>query len=293
MFQKNRNSDNNISYLSSVSDLMAGLLFIFAIALIIQADSYTSQLDQQAKDLALKEKSLQEIQLKLSLEQQKVKESLEKALVLQKQAKRLEEENANIRDRLIGNDDAREALLQRIQQRLKERDIPVIINASNGVLRVPEKALTFETGSAQLHVHSQKVLQSIREVLQDEIPCYSQEYSGKLGCRQINPNQHTLDAVFVEGHTDNQPYGGDLTGHRNRTLATARANTVYDALMNHGGNLPHFKNPKGELLFSLSGYGSARPVPGHEHEKPTNDHVNRRIEIRFLMSSPDLEIARK
>ena len=103
-----------------------------------------------------------------------------------------------------------------------------------------------------------------------------------------NPYGNTIDAVFIEGHTDNQGYRGDPKGLKNLTLSTSRSNAVYQVLVMRDDDLRAMKNEKGEEIFSISGYGSARPVAGHEHATPTNDAANRRIELRVILSEPKL-----
>jgi len=53
------------------------------------------------------------------------------------------------------------------------------------------------------------------------------------------------------------------------------------------------ENTSGQPIFSVSGYGEGRPVVGHAHAEPTNDPVNRRIDIRFIMSPPSLTEAQR
>jgi flagellar motor protein MotB len=48
------------------------------------------------------------------------------------------------------------------------------------------------------------------------------------------------------------------------------------------------QNKSEQPIFSVSGYGEGRPVDGHQYEVPTSDPVNRRIDIRFIMTPPTL-----
>lgn len=277
-FRRRKSDQSEMNYLVSTSDLMAGLLFIFIIALALQIISFNEEehraivAEQAARDA-----------------EAKARQAEMEARVARQEARKAELKAEEIQNRLAGNDVARRDLLVRMQTKLAEEEIQVTIDPTNGVLRLPEEAITFETGKSTLNDVYASRLRIIRQALIDELSCFHSKASVNRGCNQINPYQHTLDAVFIEGHTDNQPFGGDTTGKRNRALSTERANTVYSILLDEGSALYHYQNPKGQNLFSLSGYGSERPVPGHFHQWPTNDRVNRRIELRFLMSTPSLE----
>ena len=240
--QRSGNNEHGSNYLASVSDLMAGLLFIFVILVVFAVHS-----------MSVKERQIEQI-----------------------------------RNHLAGNDIALRDLLVRLHEELQIAYVPVEIDETNGILRIPEESLTFATGKADLSLEAKEVLSTVRKILEKELVCYSKGHELRK-CVHKNPHGHTLDAVFIEGHTDNQPYGGDRTGTKNRRLSTDRANAVYEALLFKEGILYSFKNPAGESLFSLSGYGADRPVPGHVHKRPTDDPMNRRIELRFIMTAPTLE----
>ena len=167
------------NYLASVSDLMAGLLFIFIIATVLQI-MYFNEEEKRAIEA---EKRAQEIQNKLA-----------------------------------GNDIARSDLLKRIQKRLADQGILVSIDPSSGVVRLPEVSITFETGKATLNEEHVARIRIIRHALIDELRCFHSKSSSIKNCSAANPYAHTLDAVFVEGHTDNQPFGGDHSGMRYRML---------------------------------------------------------------------------
>lgn len=255
-----------MNYLISTSDLMAGLLFVFIIALAIQIISFNE-------------------------EEERTVQAKEEARQAHSKAVKAERKAEDLQNRLAGNDVARRDLLHRMQSKLAKEGLYVKVDPSNGVLRLPEESITFDTGKATLEERYISRLQTLRTALSDELKCFHSKSAALTECEKINPYSHTLDAVFIEGHTDNQPFGGDTTGKRNRTLSTERANTVYTILLDDNSVLREFLNPNGQNLFSLSGYGAERPVPGHFHQKPTNDPVNRRIELRFLMSTPSLEFS--
>lgn len=263
VFSKKKILTGEINYLVSTSDMMAGLLFVFIIALVIQMCA----------------------EVKTKLEYEETKAALEETRAEAEEEKQRAE---RIKQQLAGADIARKILLDRVKKGLAKAGIVVTTDDSNGVLRLPEAAITFNTGKSTLLPEYIDRLNTVKRVLISELACFvpGAQYSN---CANVNKYHHTLDAVFIEGHTDNQPYGGDETGKKNRQLSTERANTVYSILLDDFSCLSDYKNPRGQQLFSLSGYGSERPVPGHKHKKFTDDPVNRRIELRFLMTAPSLE----
>ncbi len=261
--KRSKRSLDRVNYLASVSDLMSALLFVFILTLsvaIVQARTATSKAEQEAKNARIAEQDLRQVKERLTA----------------------------VENRLEGNAKALRQLLNALQKNLKQQGVSVDLDESKGVLRIPETAVTFNVGESTLNAVNQNRLRMIGTALATELQCYKNSKVQTEFCRKQNPNGNTLDAVFIEGHTDNQTYRGDQTGHRNRLLSTARSNTIFDAMVLNNRELENMQNAKGEPLFSLSGYGSSRPLPGHEHPVPTNDPANRRIEFRFIMTPPAL-----
>lgn len=265
-------------------------------------DELSRVLNEVKEELLSKQKLYEETKEALDKERKKVQQLAvltkdhESLLALQEKLEKEENEIRHLentierlRNIFENSDRSRANLLTEIQNYLRSNyGINVEIDNSTGVVRLPEDEINFQTGRAELSPSMKKRLITIREVLDRFIPCFV----GKKDafCQRLNPDGHSLDAVFVEGHTDNQPFGTDPTGKLNRRLSTERANTVYEILMQPPSNLSGLFNPKGQKLFSLSGYGEERPVPGHEHKEPTDDKINRRIELRFSMSAPKINM---
>lgn len=249
-------SGERVNYLASVSDLMSGLLFVFILALTV-AIIQTKHSAQEAKEAAMQ---MESIQTRLK----------------------------NVEARLVGTREATGNLLDRLQKELVKENVMVEIDPARSVLRIPENAVSFEVGRSDLNEENAERIRMIGRVLADKLLCYQKNVPETMRerCAKENPFGHTLDAIFIEGHTDNLAYRGDETGRRNRYLSTARSNAVYGIMVVENDALENLTNPNGESLFSLSGYGSERPITGHRHEVPTDDPANRRIEFRFIMTAP-------
>ncbi len=248
--------DDSSGYLISVSDMMSGLLIIFIITLVAFIINYHDAVSRQ------------------------------------EQARQLQEK---IVTRLTNANQLRAQLLRDLKRALSEQDIQIVVDEQHGVLRLTEQSIRFDTGSASLVPIYLERLGRIRAVLESVLPCYGRSPPTEwLDSGHCTPEtQAELEAVFIEGHTDNVPVGrsngrvGD-----NWDLSAQRAIYTYRNLV-IGSPLATIQNTTGQPVFSVSGYGEGRPVPGHEHLVPTPDESNRRIDLRFIMTPPSVPDAVK
>ncbi|MBY7795103.1 OmpA family protein [Vibrio fluvialis] len=264
------NSDNDYDidegsgYLVSVSDLMSGLVFIFIITLVAFILNFQDAAQKTAQ-----------VQDKMETE--------------------IERLNA-VKKRMENNDYIRAQLLQELQQKLKdEHGIIVNIDAAHGVLRLTENAITFASGSAELNEDNLVKLTAIRHVLEDVLPCFSTNLAPSISsCKEYMAEEHAyLEAIFIEGHTDNTRYRGDDSGLLNWQLSVNRAIRTYMELVGASSRLKSMNNNNNEMIFSVSGYGEERPLDGHRHQVATDDQANRRIDLRFIMTPPEFTDAEK
>lgn len=269
------------NYLASVSDLMSALLFVFIIALacaIIQAQSAANEAEAA--------------QTRAEDAQTRAEEAQAQATTAHAQAEQVRERLVEVEKRLQGNNVARAGLLMHIKERLAaDLGIQVSIDTSKGVLRLAEEAVTFRKQSYALESPYLERVSEMGKYFAKILPCYRPAgLDNPAGaaplCKTINPNGNLLDAVFIEGHTDNLRFRGDSSNWRNRMLSASRANSVFEVMVLGNAELAEMTNSAGESLFSLSGYGSDRPLPNHDHDEPTDDQANRRIEFRFIFEEP-------
>lgn len=256
--------EEGAGYLVSVSDLMSGLVFIFIITLVAFIINF-----QEAAQ------KTQHVQGKMKSEITRLN---------------------TIKSRMENNDYVRAQLLAELQKKLeKEYNIAVNIDEKHGVLRLTENSINFDTGSASLNHENLNKLHAIRSVLESVLPCFAANMAtGKANCAtHENTNNAYLEAIFIEGHTDNTQYRGDSTGQQNWLLSVSRAIKTYMELVQASDVLSQMKNNTHEAVFSVSGYGAERPLDGHKHETPTDDQANRRIDLRFIMTPPEFTEAEK
>jgi flagellar motor protein MotB len=184
----------------------------------------------------------------------------------------------------------RAQMLSEIQSALKRRGIIISIDTRTGIARLPE-SLLFESGQAQLRSDGQQKLAIVAHELRAILPCYA------LGVRQIarcSSKAHPiLDAMFVEGHTDNVPIRTALFAD-NYDLSAQRSKQTFQALLRGAPELNQLKNDAGQSLLSLSAYGDTRPI--RPNSTDDNRRANRRIDLRFVVGSPrvqDIEAAQQ
>jgi chemotaxis protein MotB len=189
-----------------------------------------------------------------------------------------------IMDALTGANTARAAMLADIQQSLEKAGIQVKIDQENGILRLPEDIL-FDSAQAVLKPEGLGKMQILADTLARVLPCYAangpegQNDDKKSSCRSL----HQLEAVFIEGHTDDVPLAGGRF-RDNWELSAARSINTYRFLVNHSDVLAALANERHEKLLSVSGYGEFRPVASND--TATGRTANRRIDLRFLMETP-------
>jgi flagellar motor protein MotB len=189
---------------------------------------------------------------------------------------------------------AKREILEDIKKSLQESGIKVEIDLENGILHLPEEIL-FPSGSATLNVRGRQSLEHLAKALYQVVPCYSASYD----IRQLLDCEHRtsamLDAVFVEGHTDNMPVSSGNRFQDNWDLSAQRAIETYKALKQIEPILDELVNEgdgKPQKLFSVAGYGEFRPRTSNDTDE--GKQANRRIDLRFLMKTPrseDLQLA--
>jgi len=271
--------DEGAGYLISISDMMSGLLFIFIITLVAFIINFQDAIQRQEKE----RKEYEKIAADLQVENRKLEEA-KKAY-------------ATTVQHIVGAEAIRKNLLLQIQQRLLAKGIKIQIDADHGVLRLTEKAIRFNTGAAELSDDQLDKLEIIGETLADILPCYAAKPPvGWIKDGRCNVKvQGKLDSVFVEGHTDNVPVSSTRWGRyqNNWELSALRAIYTYQRLIPTHLPLAGMENLNGQPIFSVSGYGEGRPIPGHVYEKFTPDVENRRIDLRFIMTPPSETEAEK
>ena len=239
--------DEGAGYLISVSDMMSGLLLVFIITLVAFIINFQDAIQKQNE---------------------------------------VTEARKEVVRKLTNTEQVRTELLQNLRLKLAKENIEVEIDTHHGVLRLTEKAVLFKTAADTLSEHYTNNLKVIGSVLNEVIPCYAANHPNDYSCPNLNETKGKVDAIFIEGHTDNVPMRSSRMKD-NWELSANRAIAAY-RLVVPKSVLETLQNTSGQPVFSVSGYGEGRPVEGHDHDTPTPDGANRRIDLRFIMTPPTL-----
>ena len=161
--------------------------------------------------------------------------------------------------------------------------------AADGVIRFRGDDL-FASGQWRVRSGStaERVAHAVADALTDTLPCYT------VGIRATfdttcNSAFAAIETIQIEGHTDDTPLSA---GHRerermldNRDLSARRgAETLRAATDRYRPELMAFLNLEGQPVLSFAGYGAMRPVA--RDDTPTAKAANRRIDIRFILQTP-------
>jgi chemotaxis protein MotB len=187
-------------------------------------------------------------------------------------------------------DESRAAILTRLDQALRAQGLRVSIDIDQGVLRLPENVL-FDVGQPGLTPRGQQAVAILGRAMTAVLPCYAWPRPAR-GCP---PTSQHLDAIFIEGHTDSDPLAGRRGAaiRDNLDLSVMRATNTYRALLTATPSLGALRNrPPGaetpQPILSVSGYGADRPVDASG--TPDAKRRNRRIDLRFLMATPQTPV---
>jgi chemotaxis protein MotB len=160
--------------------------------------------------------------------------------------------------------------------------LPVTIDEQNGTLQLGGDIL-FPAGSTDPLPDALPKLRLLAEALDKVLPCYS--VSANAAAPSCNIRHHgRLDAVYIEGHTDTTPIH-TARFQNNWNLSAARASETFSQFIAAFPALATLKNDQAESLIGVSGYGEFRPVD--DNGTAAGMQHNRRIELRFIMASPD------
>ncbi len=253
--RRQRHEEESESYFISMSDLMAGVLFLFIImltnfALLIHSappgkaqGSGTSTSAQTARVEALK---------------------LEQA--------RREAAEASNRPGSAPPPDARAAALLAMGDYLKARRIDVTVDLANGALRFPNTSLFAGTGVSGT---GQQALAATAEALRQVLPCFADVGLPKPSTCPKGVGR--IGAVFIEGHSDT---GSPLDW----SSSVAQGSAAFQGLMQAQPDLQKLQSAAGgQSIVSVSGYGPTRPVqPG---DSPEARKVNSRLDLRLVLSA--------
>lgn len=215
------------------------------------------------------------------------------------------EEQDEITKRLQSANEVRAALLENLRRSLEEEGIAVKIDLKQGVLRLTDRAIGFDRGSAdpQPPANVGTVASVLLRVLPDYVACVAaptepldtqarSDFCNRPGpglpvqeCTAEEDPDPKVDTVLIEGHTDSVPIHS-WKFKDNLALSAARSSEVFRMMTEDcEPDLSRLRNRSGKPVMSVSGYGETRPI----EEGDLEADANRRIDLRFLMELPQQE----
>ncbi|MET4481574.1 hypothetical protein [Bradyrhizobium sp. F1.13.3] len=282
------------SYFISMTDIMVGMLFVFIILLMY----FVFRIQNQSEPVV----PLSEHRAIL-IERDRLAENLRLATSriteLENEVKRL---NKNPLEKYLKlADAARESILWDLQRSMKSipgiADGDVKILPEQGILRLSGDML-FPNGVSMIvpGSPSERAVKALSVALAKVLPCFSVGPASNP-TKACNPNAVFIDAVFVEGHTDNAPIKGLLEGSikDNLSLSARRAINTTQTIYADQPKLWQMLSispsqegrPLGEgtsPLINAAAFGDTRPAFLNNTEDGRKS--NRRIDLRILMYSP-------
>lgn len=223
---------------------------------------------------------------------------------LQRENEKLTKDNAELRAELAkmklvkplesyisDGQKARDDIVREVVEELRSLEIDAEIGRSSNVVTISGRNL-FASGRADLgSVEGAATrVERLAEVLNERIACYTvredldQEAIERL--KACNPELLFVEAIYVEGHTDNAPVTMNLGDgiDSNLKLSARRATNTYEVMVTHIEELTTYDNPDGQQALSVAAYGEQRPWV--ENVDSASREQNRRIDIRFEMYTP-------
>jgi flagellar motor protein MotB len=156
-------------------------------------------------------------------------------------------------------------------------DLKVELSEESDALRFQGEGL-FASGSPDLTREKAAIVSKLAERLDEILPCFTLGEASRFD-ETCNPAFAMVEAVQIEGHTDNRG-----TDEINRSLSAARANSTFFAMTGAAKGVMQHLNLKRQPVLSVAAYGPDRPVT--TNDTPEGRSTNRRIDLRFIMVTP-------
>ena len=260
----------------SMTDIMVGLLFIFI--LIIMFFALQAKLDAE---------KISEIENERDRLTGLIGDGWERRLELDRYLENVTKHRSNI--------------LGWLRSYLVSQGIESVeIDIQNGILRLPEGVL-FDSGKYNIEGESPAAFaaKALADGLSRVLPCSVMDEVGvpfkpRENCDRSmyhNKNMAFVEAIFLEGHTDNVQITRRLPGAplltSNLKLSARRSTNTFEQMISHVPSLIQFHGPissGNRPILAVSAYGETRPISSNSTRESRAS--NRRIDLRILMHEP-------
>lgn len=263
----------------SMTDIMVGLLFIFI--LIIMFFALQAKLDaEKIESIQIQNEELVK-ELGLGGEERVARQKLDRYLE--------------------GVTAQRTNILRWLESYIVSQGIESVeLDIQTGILRLPEGVL-FGSGMYDIENPSAPAdaAKALAEGLSLVLPCSVMKVGGIpfrehekcLRSKYNNRRAAFIEAIFLEGHTDNVPIMRSLLGAplltSNLKLSARRATNTFEKIIDYVPRLMEFYAPissGNKPVLAVSAYGATRPIGSNE--RSAGRASNRRIDLRILMHEP-------
>jgi len=259
-----KQEDSGTDYFASMTDMMVGILFIFVIMIayfafqINSSDSIPKPVHQVVVDKNIK---------------------------LEAELKKLRRPNP-LETYITAGNTVRDDLVKKVIQQLKANSVDAK-SVQRGVVTISGKGL-FASGQSDLQSVPGAVekVNAIASVLANQTRCFTTNNNETGVGKPCNPDAVFIEALFIEGHTDDIPVKAVLAdgSKSNLELSSRRATKTYQQAVAFRPDLVSFRNPANQQALSVAAYGEQRPIASNLTTQGRED--NRRIDIRFVMHVP-------
>lgn len=316
--RSNREEEEEESVFVPMTDMTVSFLFILMILLAFFAVRFSDkdtvprsvheELRNEFNQVSLERDNLTIERDELLAEIERLRFEIEQLLA---QIEDLKEENAELREQIRERDERIEellAIIEELQRKLNEQNpleayialaqvqrleilrrieealkvefkdqILVEISPENDALRFKGEGL-FASDGRTLLPDKITIVNRLAALITEAISCFTVN-DREVNYNQCNPYGIVIEAVQIEGHTDDEgshPY--------NIILSTDRANDAFITMFRSQGDLLSYRNIRGQPVISVAGYGEMRPVASND--AATGRAENRRIDLRLIMYTP-------
>ena len=275
-------------YFASMTDLLVGVLFILIIMVAYLAFQINTE-DRVPKsqfEAIKKERDALVVEVEALFKEIERLQSEIDRLLRAKKINDLEKYMA------LGQAKRDQIVLSTVRE-LRALNIDARVGRANNVVTISGGNL-FASGRSDLSSQdgAMERVNALAQVLLERIQCHTispfVETDEFMLC---NPDFLFIEAVFIEGHTDNRKVLARLAdGSRNNLeLSARRATNTYEQMVLQIPKLVDFSNPNYEQVLSVAAYGEQRPMV--ENISAEGREMNRRIDIRFDMFVPNSQDA--
>lgn len=308
-----RHEEEEESAFVSMTDMTVGFLFIMMILLaffasqvretetvpisrfdemVQQRDEWRALAESRAETIVRLEDELAALQQLVAELRAQVAELTSERDALKAQIAQLKADNVELRQRVaeLEKVDPLEAYLARVSQARREvltrlrdailadfPDLKVELSEESDALRFQGEGL-FASGRSDLTRDKAAIVSKLAERLDQILPCFTLGEASRFD-ETCNPAYAMVEAVQIEGHTDDRG-----TDRVNRSLSAARANSTFFAMTGAAQGVMQHLNLKRQPVLSVAAYGPDRPVTAND--TPEGRATNRRIDLRFIMVTP-------